>query len=166
MREQNLGRGHSIQGFDSTEEMIEYVKEQERQSNADALPEQFAINWGDRVIRVVDDLAIWGHIYTWDEFLKDNTEAGQQSDEEILLELEGLKDAHLRGYRYGRWYSEVEPDGEYGSAHVVSLWPITWSDFEVARRNEWHTWPEIALRIQAEVRAAYEKKERDEHAQE
>jgi hypothetical protein len=134
--------------------MFEYMAKQEQEATQATLREQWQITWGDRVFRVADDLTIWGHIFTWDEFLTENTPAGEEPDEEILLELEDLKSAFRRGYRYGQWFSEVEPDGEYGSAHVVSLWQITQDDFEVARRNEWHPWPELILRIQGQVQAA------------
>jgi hypothetical protein len=148
VKEQKIQPGISIIGFESQEEMAAYMAEQEALATADALPEQWEITWGDRVLRMVDDtLAVFGHIFTEREFLAENSKPGQAPDEEILYELDSLRDAHTRGYRYGRWYSTVEPDGEYGSAHVVSLWGISKQDFATARSNGWRLWPELSDRV-------------------
>lgn len=163
MKEHDLGKGHHVVGFDSADEMFQYMADQEEKAMLDTLPEQWQIKNGDRVFRQVEGgLSIWGQIFTWDEFLADNTPAGKKPDEEILQELEDLKNAHDRGYRYGRWFSEVEPDGEYGSAHVVSLWRISHSDFEIARRNEWQLYPALAYQIETEVQAARTREGRDQ----
>jgi hypothetical protein len=73
---------------------------------------------------------------------------------EIEAEMEGLQRSHVHGYRYGKWFSTVEPTGEYGSAHVAALWEITQADFEQAERNQWQVWPELAMRLVRETRVA------------
>lgn len=155
MREESLGRGQHIAGFDSLEEMLAYMRDQEREANEAVLPEQWKITWGDHVFRLVDDLAIFGYVYTPNQFLRSNLRAGEDlPDPEIVEELESIKHAFERGYRYGKWYSEIEPMGEYGSAHVVSLWPITVEEFEECERNDWKVTPAIAFRVAREVLAA------------
>jgi hypothetical protein len=162
MREKKLGQGQSVQGFDSMEEMTAYLMQQERQAIENALPEQWNITWGARVVRIVDKLAIFGQIYTEREFLAENTKAGEAPSEEILYELDDLRNAHQRGYRYGRWYSVVEPEGEYGSAHVSTLWEITTLDFDTARAGGWVIWSDLAERLYAEQSQAITNHEEEE----
>lgn len=148
MKEQRLGHGISIQGFDSMEEMLAYQAEQEAVAISESLDEQWRITWGSYVFRQIEGLSIWGHIMTPAEIL------GEHPDEEAIAELEQLQDAHARGYRYGKYYSTVEPAGEYGSAHVVSLWPIGQQAFERARLVGWELWEELAISLMAEMREA------------
>jgi len=151
MREQKLTRGQSILGFDSTEEMLGYMAEQEEKAIAEALSEQWAITWGDYVVRFIDDLVIWGELETQVDVVED---AGGEDEEETRYELEQILDSHGRGYRTGKWFSEVEPTGEYGSAHVVTLWKITKEEFETAGENDWHIWPELVQKLATEMDAA------------
>jgi len=145
MREQKLGPGINIVGFDSMEEMLAYQAEQEAIANAQVLPQQLEITWGDYVFRVIDGLAIWGEIFTRETFL------GPDPDEELIAEWDDLQDAYDRGYRYGQWYSVVEPNGEYGSAHLVNLWKISERDFQRAHLLNWEVWSEFASRISDEI---------------
>ena len=151
MKEQKLGAGHSIIGFENTEEMLEYMAAQEEEAIANTLPEQWAITWGDYVVRFVDDLVIWGDLETQEELIESET---SDDEEESRVELEQALDSHGRGYRFGKWFSDVEPTGEYGSAHVVSLWKITKEDFEIASRNDWMMWPAMVIKLKAEMDAA------------
>jgi hypothetical protein len=156
MKEQNLGPGITMLGFESAEEMTAYMAEREADAIAGSLDEQWAISWGARVLRIVDELWIFGHIYTHQEY--SDLEPGTEMDDEMIAELVQLQESHDLGYRYGRWYSEVVPDGEYGSSHVINLWEITLADFEEARANDWHPSPELAFRVGTEVAEAYKKK--------
>lgn len=161
MKEEKLGRGISIQGFESLEELLAHQEEMERQAIEDALPEQWAIDYGDLVFRVADDLPIFGRIFTELTFLADNTSEGQSApDPEIVAEWEGIESAHQKGYRYGKWYSSVCPEGELGSAHVVTLWRISNEDFTRARLMRWELWTELAQQIYEE---SHEARERNDH---
>ena len=162
MESQDLPRGQQLQGFASMEEMQAFLAEQEESAIADTRPEQWQITWGSRVLRMYsigsgddDLLAIFGHIYTEAEFLAENPQPpGSEAEEEILAELNDLRDQYTRGYRYGRWYSTLEPHGEWGSAHVVSLWEITTEEFNEARMRDWHIWRVLARKILQEVQAS------------
>lgn len=145
MREQPLGPGISVQGFDSMEEMLAYQAEQERIATQTAMAEQWEISYGDYVFRIIDNLQIFGEIFTRESFL------GPAPDKELVDEWVELTEAYERGYRYGRWYSKVVPEGEYGSAHVVTLWKITERDFERARMLGWEVWSELAIRMSQEI---------------
>jgi hypothetical protein len=71
--------------------------------------------------------------------------------------MERTDDSYTRGYRFGRWYSVVEPDGEVGSAHISACWPISRRDFEYARRNGWRLGHQIRERLHAEMQRAKEE---------
>jgi hypothetical protein len=164
MKEERIAPGISIIGFDSMEEILAYMNKEEQEAIDRTLPVQWEITWGDRVIRVIEDLAIFGHIFSEREFLAMNSKPGEAPDEETLYELDGLKTAHTAGYRYGIWHSEVEPDGEYGSAHVSTLWKITADEFTIAKRRGWKLTPELASRLRDEMEIAVHNHEGDEGA--
>jgi len=158
VREQDLGHGNKIIGFDDVEEILAYQQQMEAEANAQPLlPEQETITWGSDVLRIVDGpLMIYGHIYTIEEFLEVEAQAGASSDE-IVFEMDQLKDAHQRNYRYGMWYSEICPEGEPGDAHLVSLWPITGDDFRAAEEQGWNFSTSLAQRVYGEVDASREQ---------
>lgn len=159
-RIQKLPYGQSIIGFDSLESIEQYLDESERAAIMAALDEQWQIDWGSYVFRMVDDLAIWGYVLSQDEFLALSPDEGQY--EETLAELEQLRVSFARGYRYGQWFSEVEPTGEWGSAHVSTLWSISQEDFEHAQGQEWLVWPEFAAQLLAQMRVAKDKRDQKE----
>lgn len=158
MEEQDLGHGRRIVGFSSLEEMLAYQQQREEEAQAQPLlPEQRAITWGDHVMRVVEGpLMIYGHIYTEEELVQIEADAGA-TDVEIREELRVLRETHARGYRYGRYYSEVVPKGEVGDAHLVTLWPISPEDFVEAQQRDWKLSVPLARRVVNEVRASAQR---------
>lgn len=160
MKEQDLGRGNKIIGFDSTEEMLEYMDSKESEvaeQMKDLLEPQKGIGYGSYALRVIpydDDtsLAIFGYIYTEDEIREQEIEAGASTEDgELEFILAGMADAHERGYRYGTWHSVVLPDGEPGDAHLVTLWPITEADYHTALDLGWEMPTHLAERIREEL---------------
>jgi len=145
VKEQDLGRGQRIIGFDTQEELFNYLASQ-RQASIEALahtlPEQNAIGWGSHVFKVAPpDLAIFGYILT---------EAELEDPEELAM----TRDARTRGMVYGQWFSEVVPEGEYGSTHIIECWPITTWEFRLAGEKGWQPWPELLDRVRDEIDAA------------
>lgn len=156
--------GAIASGFKSFEAMQAWMGRQEDEANANVVSAQREITWGDYVIRLVPTLVIWGRIYGKQEiydierkYYADPFEEGEQEEFEYTINV--LEDSHARGYRYGWWSSEIE-SGEPGDAHISTLWKISKSDYEIAQRNGWKLWPELALRLKADFTAA--KRERDE----
>jgi len=155
VKEEDLGYGHVVMGFESLEEMQEYMDSREREANENTMPKQWEITWGSYVIKVVPpDLIIWGYVFTEEEFLAD--EIGEdlgnpQVEAEVMASLEQLKGRYERGYRYGRYYSVITPKGEYGDAHVSELWEITEADYVFAMANKWEVAPELVRRLQQEI---------------
>jgi hypothetical protein len=162
MKEQDLGHGQHIMGFDTLDEMLAFIAKAEDAVQAQPItPQQQSIDWGAYVFRAVADgpdhaLAIWGHVWSLTEWREKEIAAGA-TQEELEYSTERLVDAHERGYRYGEYYSEPYPKGDIGSAHISTLWPISRRDFEYARRIGWRMGNEIWERLRAEVGAAARK---------
>jgi hypothetical protein len=153
--ESKLPYGGAMFSFTSFEEAMEHMAEQEAAANESVSPAQRAITWGDYVIRLVPDLVIWGAIPEWDDLVA--MERGYYADpfkEDEQAEFEytiaGLRDRLERGYVFGSFTSADFPQPELGDAHISTLWKISKEDYEIARRNDWHLWPELALRLKAE----------------
>jgi len=151
MKEQNLGRGVKVLGFETMEEMVAYQLNAEHEANQHCLDEQKAIPWGGYVLRVEDDLSIFGRLYTKEEYMEDGSVDSSNADTFFN-----------RNFRYGQFFSVVVPTGEYGSAHVVELWPITKSDFDEAQERAWTMWPELLDRVYTETKEALERREKGE----
>jgi hypothetical protein len=158
VREEDLGHGNRILGFESLEEMIEYQAQQEAelaQRMAGGLPdEQEGISYGSYALRLVPTgdkpLVIFGRVAPLKEFAVSELEHGADLDE-LVFTLTRLRDLHERGYRYGTWYSTVCPDGEVGDAHVTTLWPITEADYQHALNNRWECPRYLYDRVLAEM---------------
>lgn len=150
--------------FDTMEEMVEFMRRQEEEANAHLAPQQQAVTWGDYWIRFYDiehRICIFGHVYTEDEMMEKERAvplmAGESSEEveaEIAAEMEGIRDAHKRGYMYGWAYSVIEPEGEPGSTHQANLWPIPQWLYEQARDVRW-VMDDLDPQGKAEVQRAY-----------
>ena len=170
MKEQELPQGQRIIGFDSIEEMNEYLDQQEKKSReaAENLTEkQKEITWGSYVIKMAtEDLVVFGHVFTEEEFIADealnpSSEYEPGKDEVLDLELEQLRKSHQLGRRYGQYFSRVLPGGEYGSSHVAALWPISKQDFVVAMASGWDPPIEFMARIFHEVQVELVKLEEE-----
>ena len=157
MKEEQIAPGISMIGFESADEAFNYMNDAELQSIQNALDEQWRIDWGAYVLRVVDELWIFGHIFSYQELIAE-TVADGEPDEEAIYELRIHEESYHRGYRYGRWYSQVCPEGEYGSAHVATLWEITVADFNEARAQGWLPGSGLAFRVGMEMGEAMKKK--------
>lgn len=157
MREQEVSPGISVIGFDSVDEMLEYMVHEEPDP---PLPPQEEITWGSYAIRLHHAasmvLPIWGRIFEMEEIMAEVREETHDLAE-IVHERDVFQHSHNQGWRYGRWFSQVLPEGEYGSAHIVSCWPITQSDYEYAEANGWLITPEVYDRICTETDEALRK---------
>ena len=119
----------TVQGFDSLEEMLAFMADQEAKANAAVRPRQQAgLGWGMHGFRMVEGIPIWTEIYTQGE-AAEGEEEGTMAD---------LLASHDRGYRYGMHYSRLEPLGELGSAHIAAMWPVTRRDFNIAEEVGWY----------------------------
>lgn len=126
----------SVMGFDNADDMFAYMREQEEAANARVTPGQAQIGYGAWWLRPYEDVVIFGYVPTQDEVRA--SEGGDEADpEELQYTLETLADAHRRGYRYGRAYSVIEPEGEWGSTHISTMVEITEEQFNQAQAHGW-----------------------------
>jgi hypothetical protein len=130
--------GPNVEMFTSLEEMVEMMDQRTQAANDAALPEQVAITYGDHVIKfdANSGLAIFGEITPWDLLVEDSYD-DDASDEERQAVIADLESSYERGYRQGRWYSTVLPEGELGSSHIASCWKIPKGFFDKARGDNW-----------------------------
>ena len=126
----------NVRGFQSTDEMFAFMQEQERQANANVSPDQAQIGYGAYWMRVDQEVTIFGYVPTEAEIRV--SEGGDEVDqEELAYTLEMLRDAHQRGYRYGKCYSAWEPEGEWGSTHISVMIEIQEWQFKRAQKQGW-----------------------------
>lgn len=128
-----------FQAFDSVDEMFTAMHDAEEAANARATAAQKQITWGDYFVNPQhqqDGFLIFGEIYTLEHAEQKERELGA-SEEEIRQSTVDLEERYARGYRYGRHYSTVVPEGELGSTHVSVMMRTTKEIFEVARSCGW-----------------------------
>lgn len=121
--------GNGIVSFGSMDEMLDYMDRQEKEANERAHPVQRAIHYGDHVLRHHEGFMVFGWLPEKDEVMKGEDRATQKM----------LGANFERGYRYGKWFSELCPEGEWGDSHVSNLWPIRAEEFKDARDTFWDT---------------------------
>lgn len=127
-----------IFSFDDFEQAAKHMQEAEAAANASSHPDQHAITYGNHWFAWYDEmqLAVFGEVFTQDEYLRRETAAGA-SAAEAKRSWKGVVDDHERGYRFGIAYSLVEPEGELGTTHVASMVPIDANQFLGAQEAEW-----------------------------
>ena len=101
-----------------------------------ATPKQNAITYGDYWMRSWEDFLIFGYIYTREEMDSEERRLGA-SEEEIEWEHQTYDDSYNNGFRFGRAYSVIEPEGELGDTHVCDMIPITKEEFEQSKDLHW-----------------------------
>lgn len=112
---------------------------------ARATPEQLAIGWGDHwTCTTPTGLTCWGRVEPLGEMMEQELAATlkagvppDQAGAEVQARVEAIKENYTRGWRSGRGWSVVEPDGEHGYVHVAILTPCTAAEFEGARARRW-----------------------------
>lgn len=126
----------------------------ERRLLATASPAQRAIGWGSwawmrfeprmGVLSIPDrPLTIYGYIFTQSELERREREALARlmamghAAQDPADTIAACHESHRLGWRYGTWYSEIEPEGEPGENHVAMLHRLSRVQFEAARTAGW-----------------------------
>lgn len=129
-----------VQGFNSFEEMQEFMRKQTEGANERLAEEQKTITWGSHWVRFLDLdgslLLICGYVDTLEEYLQKERDAGAD-EEEVEYAKATLPENHARGYMSGTAYSVIEPEGELGDTHRYNAWPISKELFEKVREAGW-----------------------------
>lgn len=127
-----------IREFESFESAMTAIAEGIKQANANLAPEQKAIDWGDYWVRFEpqEQLIILGYTFTLQENIDSERNAGADEDE-IEYMRDRLMESHDDGLLFGRAYSVIVPDGELGSTHRFSMWPIDKQSFDNMQAVGW-----------------------------
>ena len=131
----------TVEFFDNTEDMFAAIRRNVESAKSAATPEQNAITYGDHWVRSYEDFLIFGYIYTKEEMDAAETALGA-SQEELEYEHRVYDRSYRDGFRFGKAYSIVEPDGELGDTHVCEMVRITTEEFNAAKSLNW-SWDAI-----------------------
>lgn len=91
-------------------------------------------------VRIDHPFLIFGHVpLISDTIAKERSYYPQVMEDEDQQEYDsivaGMHERWRRGYRFGRAFSIVEPEGELGDTHVSEMIEITADEFDAARRS-------------------------------
>ncbi len=121
-----------IKGFDSFEEMQEYMEESMAAADARVTPRQAEVGPGDHWFSPAPEFGcvVFGQVYTREELVA-GMDPEEAADEEFV-------DGYLSGNMlFGRAFSVIEPQGELGSTHRSAVWPMTPAQFAEAMSVDW-----------------------------
>jgi hypothetical protein len=128
--------------FHSIEDAFAFMAQQRERAKRSMTERQKAIQPGDYFFRPVPygggvgrdgratrpmQLPVWGRILTIEEL----------AEKEDSTTMRMLAQSREDGYHYSISYSDIEPDGEYGSVHACVMLPITKGQFEIAQAHKW-----------------------------
>lgn len=122
----------NIREFDTIEEMLEYLEEARKQGLENAKKRHLKVSdlkHGDHFVRLHESgILIFGEVLEHTDFPED---------------AESIMSSRLNGYVYGRCYSILCPEGEFGTTHITMIQSKIPKDlFDLAQANGWlHTYP-------------------------
>lgn len=138
--------------------ILEKSREQREAADNAASPLQKAITWGDYVLSRDPNSGVYvfGMLTPRDKLIAEETEdLDDVKDIELITHIVmEIDERHRQHLRFGRFFSSMDENtkkGEYGTKHVVSLWPISKEDFEAAEANDWEASESLIDRVQDEV---------------
>jgi hypothetical protein len=121
--------------FSSLEDVLAWMQLNEEFVNAVTVTDkQREIQPGDHVVRPYDvngvPMLIVAKTMTLNEFVLAEQQHGA-SEAELVHEKAQFKDLQERGYRYGRWFSVICQEGEFGDTHISSLLKISAAQYKL-----------------------------------
>lgn len=130
-----------IKSFKSFDDMVTFMEANERIAIGNTRPWQWAIGYGDHWMRSItafgqESMPVFGYVLTLNEIEQAEMETGSDEDE-LAYTITQTENSFRRGYRFSRFYSMTESEGELGNVHVSNLYPITAEQFELAKSKEW-----------------------------
>src|SRR6478672_3409544 len=116
-----------IRAYDNIEDFLLDQARDEATANAAVMDRQREIVWGSYAIRFYESdenetLLIFCDLHDLETLVAQEEACGSEGEE---LEMYRARTVMLyqRGYRSGDFYSEVVPTGEFGDAHIATMWP-------------------------------------------
>jgi hypothetical protein len=153
IKHEKVGPGMSISfGYKDMDEMFADMAKAEDAANARILPQQHAMincqtdQYFVNIDTLIDGLFIAGEAWSLERANRSELEAynakseSELSKEDLAAYRDGcrmLKDSRKRGYIFGNAFSEICPEGELGSTHVSSMWPLSERAFNEAKEQHW-----------------------------
>lgn len=119
-----------FKGFESFDEMQQWMARQTELANDNLHPVQRELTWGSYWVNFAllsDRIVVFGRVDPLPE----------ADDVETLAENQRIEAELERGYMFGRAYSMMSPEGELGDTHRFSVWPIEARLFEMAKAAQW-----------------------------
>lgn len=139
------------ESFDSLEAMLARQAEALERAEASVVEKQKEITWGSYFLRPSETHPpIWGYVIPLDELTDDLLEEGVAISE-VEYELDSIQVAYNRGLRYAQHYSALTPDGEWGSSHIATCWPVSQEIYEEAQANGWYLSQETADAVAKDI---------------
>jgi hypothetical protein len=127
----------------SLDEMLELMQKANEAADAKVVPWQAALQIGDYVVRVAEDIAIYQEILDPVQREVEALRKDPNNDEDDIREAaEYVRQSYARpgmeNYRFSMGYSVACPEGELGDFHVsTALKKISKEAFEEARAAGW-----------------------------
>lgn len=126
--------------FKNQAEMQAYLIQAQADADAAIHPAQRAVTFGDHWAQFVDianRIVVFGHTLTLTEVKFTEMYAGATLAEAKAAVRE-TNEAMANNFLYGRAYSILCPEGEYGNTHKSVVWPIEESLYNAAHEVNWN----------------------------
>lgn len=123
-----------VVAFDSHQQMVEYLRQAAHQAHAGLHVVQDNLTWGDTWVQFVDVTnrhVAFGQIATIDEVHQGELDSSGSADDADAVAAMTRSDLEY-GYMYGRVFDRFNPEGELGTTHKASVWPIEERVFQAA----------------------------------
>lgn len=142
--------------FSSPEEMQSFLSSANSAAHASLHPVQRALTVGNHWVRFVDIAARiveFGYILTPTETYEVEIAAGANTVD-ARAAAAGVGRLLDNGYMYGKAWSPLGPDGEYGITHKAHVWPIESTVALDAAEHGWRV-DELSLPSKINLQAAF-----------
>lgn len=122
--------------FDSTEEMIEFLRERAAEAHAGMADAQRGITFGDKWIRYIGEgQAEFGHVLPIETIAMNGLESGE-SWADVVEYVAHVGNRFSQGFLTGIASSALD-DEEHGETHKHSVWPIEDRLYDAAKAVDW-----------------------------
>jgi hypothetical protein len=144
-----------VESFDSTEEMVEALRERAAHALAGLAPQQQTLTWGDHWVQFHDienGGLVWGQVMTREDIARGEL-ASDATWDEVVRAVDKITDGLTSGYMYGRAHDRHNVEGDLGTTHKAHVWPIEERLFEAAREVDFdhRKIEDLAMRLLLDV---------------